>query len=193
MSNNGLDYNDLKVRTDEIKQIITDVSSSSVTYIGRAVDFFTTTDQPSWQIQRLLKVGNVTTKTFADSGKYTQVWDNRASAFPAASFFNNKSTEFDGVDDYVNFGNSFNYEHSQQWSLSCWLRPNNFAAIRNFYSKATNDGNVYGYNFSLDTSGLVRVQMRAPGALPIVTFTLPLTVSAWNHVCLTYNGGSQLS
>lgn len=165
----------------------------SITYEGRASSILALDSSPLWQIKRTVVSGATTTVQYANKGEATAVWDDRASLFPPILFFNNYSTLFDGVNDYINLGNVFNFEHSQQWSFSCWLKPDNFASIRYFYSKATTDANVYGYCFRLNTSGVIDLQMRAPGQLQFTAFTLPLIAGQWSHVTLTYNGGSNLN
>jgi hypothetical protein len=82
MSKPDVDNSD-HVRTDEVKLILTDQASATVTYVGRAVKMDAATSAAVWQISRTVVEGNVTTKTFADNGEYTQIWNNRASLFPA--------------------------------------------------------------------------------------------------------------
>lgn len=70
-----------RVRTDEVKEVITDDSSPGLTYVGRAL-IGTSISTAKWQISRTYVLNGETIKTFADEGKYTQVWNNRGSIFP---------------------------------------------------------------------------------------------------------------
>lgn len=53
-----------------------DTASSTITYIGKAT-VSTPTSSPSWKIGKLDSTSGVAI-TYADSGNYTQIWDNRA-------------------------------------------------------------------------------------------------------------------
>lgn len=62
---------------DEISYI--DEASSTITYIGKAA-IGTATSAASWQIQKILVSGTVTSITYAGgTDNYDQIWDNRAS------------------------------------------------------------------------------------------------------------------
>lgn len=182
----------LRVRTDEMKKIITDTQSSAITYVGRSA-IGASTGSAFWQIQRRLTIGTQVTTDFADGGRYTQVWDDRNSSFPTPAFFNVYSTSFDGIDERVNFGNVFLYNTADQWSISMWVRPNNFGAQRAFYAKATNDANVFGWAIYHNTSGNILVSFRASGQLASYTGGQTLNALAWNHVCMTYNGNQNMN
>lgn len=56
-----------------------DVVSSTVSYLGKAVPS-SLTSAAVWKISRLTSTagGNITTE-YVDNGKYTQIWDDRAS------------------------------------------------------------------------------------------------------------------
>ena len=55
-----------------------DEADASTLYIGKAVPG-TAESAANWSIQKMAKVGNVTKILRADSGYFTQVWNNRAS------------------------------------------------------------------------------------------------------------------
>jgi len=74
------------VRTDELKQIRIDRVSDQLWFIGRAVAHDTLTSDDLWQIQRIhINATNVEVKEFIAKGAYSQVYDDRASLFPAPS------------------------------------------------------------------------------------------------------------
>jgi len=99
---------------------------------------------------------------------------------------------FDGINDNVSFGNSFLYDRTNQFSMSFWLKPDNLAAQRCFYSKTTADANVYGFNLQITTAGRVAIQMRSSGGTLAAWTGTTQAVQAgvWNHVVVTYDGGS---
>ncbi len=183
------------VRTDEVKLYKRDNASSVIMYEGRAVHMGVTTGQNLWQISRTLTQGTEITRTFADDGRYTQVWDSRASLFPSADLTNLLSTQFDGTSDFVNFGSSaLNYDTNSQFSVELWCRPDNLAATRCLWAKSTNDGLVDGVNIQhLVTSGLIQLQMRATGSDTVYTTNIGISALIWNHVVFTYSGSGNIS
>lgn len=176
--------------TTDLKKVIVDESSSAITYVGKSLDNDATTSQPLWQIQRLLTIGTETTREFAGTGAFDQVWDDRATLFPAAALTNVYSLEFDGINDYVNLGNTHLYDVGTQFSMSFWVWVDNVAAQRTIYSKVTNDGNVYGLSIQIDTAGNLWLQVRAAGQLSLHVGTAVVSTQAWHHIMLTYNGGN---
>lgn len=108
-------------------------------------------------------------------------------------FSNTKSLLFDGIDEKVVFGNKFLYDRSNQWSFSIWIKPDNTAAQYTIYSKVTNDGNVYGWGFYQLATAKIRAQVRTASSLTLHDGSLSVNVGAWNHIVITYNGGSNLN
>lgn len=68
----------------EASKILTDDSSSCVTYEGRAASTDAATSDPVWQIKRTVQLVDSVEVLYADNGNYTQVWDDRVSLFPPA-------------------------------------------------------------------------------------------------------------
>jgi len=116
------------VRTDELKQIRTDRVSDQLWYIGRAIAHDTATSNPLWQIQRIhINTSNVEVKEFIGKGSYLQVWDDRASLFPAVT------TGTKGIGggplvkgDLLNLANSSGFLVGEMYDTICGgLDPNN--------------------------------------------------------------------
>lgn len=175
------------------KTIKIDEASSVFSYLGIADDG-SATSTASWKIARVFRQGNTYTIQYAEGGNYDQIWDNRTTLFPTGALANVYSINFDGVNDKVDFGNNYGFEHSQAFSISMWVKPNNIAATRNLFSKASDDANVYGYNLRHDIiTGALFLQMRTPSTQRSHTFTTALTAGVWQHVVLTYAGGSNIN
>lgn len=177
------------------KDIMVDEYSSSFVYIGAAKTGALTSDQ-LWKISRVFRQGNLYTIENAAGGVSNQIWDNRVSLFTTGSLGNSYSVTFDGVNDFIDFGNNYTFEISQQFSISFWVKPNNLAAQRCMISKCSNDINVWGYNLQHSaTNGQLILQMRTPTAVPTYTFNLAsaLVSGIWQHVVLTYSGGSNIN
>lgn len=172
---------------------IVEVKSSTLTYTGRAMTPDVTETKPEWQIWRTTVIGNTTKAEVAGDGAFAYRWADRMTLFPAPTFENTRSLVFDGINDSVDFGNVFNYDHTNQWSMSFWIKPDNTAAQRALYSKTSNDANVYGWGLYIDASGRLMLQMRAPGALRQHTGTAVIPSGQWTQVTMTYNGSSNIN
>ena len=103
-----------------------------------------------WQLWRTVKMGNITeTQWPLFEGEPTADFkfslDDWPTLFTPVDFFNDKSILLDGVDEYLNAGNNFNYDNANQWSLSMWIKPNNLTTQRCLYSKATPHATVWGW------------------------------------------------
>jgi hypothetical protein len=168
--------------------------NSYLTYDGRCYDRTSLTSDACWQIKRTIINGDVTTTEYVDDGKFNQVWDNRASLFTGGTYFNQLSTFFDGVNDYIDFGNNFSFETSIAFSVSLWIKPQNFSSQRYIFSKMSAGTGVPGYRIGIDTSGKIISQVRsASSALASVTFNTTLTADVWTHVVWVWTGSSNQS
>lgn len=176
------------------KLLLLDETSSSFAYVGLA-EAGSLTSAASWLIYRIYRQGTVYTIEVAPGGAYDKVWNSRTTYFGALTLNNTYSLGFDGANDYLDIGNNYTFEHSTAFSISLWIKPQNLAATRCLFSKASNDANVYGYNLAHDTAGRLTLQLRATGALTSFQFNLAsaITAGVWQHVVLTYSGGSNIS
>lgn len=175
---------------------VTDIASSTITYKGSTVDTDAGETAAKWCVQRIIKSGAKTTESFAGGGAndFSQKFSDRVTLFPVPDFDNTLSTRFDGVNDYINYGNVFNYDHSNAFSISFWCKPDNIAATRNLLAKATDDANVYGFNLRHTvTTGALFLQARSSDSLRQFTFDTALTASVWQHIVLTFNGNSNIN
>lgn len=108
-------------------------------------------------------------------------------------FNNTKSVLFDGVDEYVNFGDVNNFDIANAFSVSLWVKPDNIAASRILFSKAGAAPAVKGYMLRHNaTTGALFLQMRSSTNRSF-TFDKSLVASSWQHVVFTYAGGSNIN
>lgn len=175
------------------KFVLIEEKNSQLAFLGIATKDAQTSDS-SWRIGRILKQGNVYNIQFANSGSADQIWDDRASLFSGGEFFNQFSILFDGINDYVTFGDVYNYTAAQAFSVSIWVKPQNFSAVRLFVGKTTVDANVYGWRIGLDTDGKIITQMRGPSqANAFVTWPTALAADTWTHIAWTFSGSGNQS
>lgn len=69
-------------RTEEFLYRIEDRASPYITYIGRTDLHGAPTNEPVWQIQRIIVYGDNREVTFANYGKFNSVWDLKHTYFP---------------------------------------------------------------------------------------------------------------
>lgn len=166
--------------------------NSQIYYNGENQDFNSLDTDSTWKISRTVRLGNETTTLWANNGLYTAKWSDKESYFPLPGLANAYSTNFDGINDFVSFGDKFLFDRTNQFSMSFWLKPDNISAQRCFYSKVTADANVYGISFQIDVLGRIWTQWRSSGGSLVnwAGTTLSIVPAAWNHVVITYNGSS---
>ena len=171
-----------------------DVVNSLLTYEGWAKDRTALDSDAKWLIKRTIKSGTITTE-LPYNDNYDAIWDNRTTLFPTPILLNQYSLDFDGINDYVSFGNTFNgFDVGVQWSMSLWINVNNLAARKTVYSKTTNDANVYGLGIYIETSGNIFLQARTSGYLTAHTdTTLTFVPSTWQHFVVTFNGATNIN
>lgn len=176
------------------RYVIAERVNSNLTYLGVA-EHGALTSEAHWHVKRVRNTGTSIVVESAPRQAFDNIWDDRTTLFPVAAFANAYSTSFDGVNDYVTFGNNYTFEISQAFSVSFWCKPNNLAATRCLVSKCSNDANVYGWNIQhVITTGAIQLQMRSSGGtLPVHAFTTALTAGVWQHIVVTYAGGSNIN
>lgn len=108
-------------------------------------------------------------------------------------FENPASILFDGINDYIGFGDNYGFGPATAFSMSFWVKPQNLAAQRCFISKTTNDTNVYGIGIYHDATGKIFIQLRASGALRQHTFGDTLIAGSWQLITVTFDGSSNMN
>ena len=171
-----------------------DQVNSLLKYEGWAKDITALDSEAKWLIKRTIQSGSITT-VLPYNDDYDAVWDDRTTLFPTPTLLNQYSLEFDGINDYVSFGNTFNdFDVGQQWSMSFWINVNNLATRKTIYSKTTNDANVYGLGIYIKKNGKIFVQARTSGYLTSHTGTiLTFVPGTWQHFVVTFNGATNIN
>lgn len=163
--------------------------NSNLTYYGEATDGSLTSDA-KWRIYRVYKQNNQDIKEYAgENKKYDKIWDNRNTYFNAGVYNNQKSLLFDGLNDYINFGNIFNYESNQAFSFSFWMNSNNFSSTRYIVNKLSTQAGNPGWRLGHNSSGQLMTQMRAVGqGFSTYAFDTVLTPMQWYFITWTFSG-----
>ena len=176
------------------KIIAIDEQSSSFAYYGIGIPG-ALKSEAKWVIYRIYRQGTVYTIEQAPNQNYTNIWDNRTTYFSSLPLNNSYSVFFDGVNDRVFCGDNYTFGPAIAFSISFWCNPNNIASTRCLISKCSDDASVIGYNIEqIATTGKIQLQMRTSGGTyPIYQFSNVLTPGVWQHVVLTFDGGSNIN
>lgn len=179
----------------EIKTTFKEKPTPRIIYVGEALqpDAREKGDKPIWRLKRIFADGDLEVTTYAGNGRYDQVWDNRADIFgDSLVVFNDTSVNFNGINQYLNAGDNYQYDIANQWSLSFWTKLDNTSAQRAFFAK-TGGASVYGIGLYHNSSGKLFLQVRTPSVLRSHVFSSTLSTGSWLHIVLTYKGSSNMS
>lgn len=99
-----------------------------------------------------------------------------------------------GGSGYINFGNNYNFERTNSWSVSLWFKT---ASMNGILLGKQNSASPYNgwYIAGLQQLGsALRVGMTDSGGGSLIGDSVSTyTDSAWHHLVMTYNGTSQNS
>lgn len=117
---------------------------------------------------------------------------------PTASFENSSSILFDGVDEYITFGNSadFDFERTDAFSISVWMKtgqPTNQVIWAKKSSTTNNPGYYLHLRVSSRIEGVLRGNGDGGGEINFETTTNIWDDGLWHHVVFTYDGSSDIS
>ena len=119
---------------------------------------------------------------------------------PPTPFSNAHSVNFDGVNDYVDCGNTNSFEYDDAFSISCWVLPE-YTTDRTYVAKINNSGYTsQGYAIDTISSGGAKVRFWIAqnywGGLYMNVYgstTITGGLSTWWHVVCTYDGSGNRS
>jgi len=177
----------------EMRGVKTDVVGV-ITYVGTCIGADNDTSKAIWLIKRVVKIGTNFTIEWA-SERYDQIWDDRATLFSVLPFINAFSILFDGVDEELRVEDdaSLNFERTDPFTLSAWVKPTDLIGSQTIVNKESNDTALKGYGFLLNTSRLrfiARNDNVTSNRLIVETGTGIVTAGEYAHVLVTYDGSS---
>ena len=124
-------------------------------------------------------------------------WGTLTNMTPASDWVVNGgkgALDFDGVNDYVDFGSILNLERTQPFTISAWVRvasSANFGAIASKMLALGSTGR--GYLFAYETSRAISFMLRSAASgnrLYVQTSAAALSLNTWAHAAVTYTGSS---
>ncbi len=101
-------------------------------------------------------------------------------------FGSGKSLSFNGVDNYVNLGNSSIFNITDQITLSIWVKLNNYIDYDTFFWKSYNGLSGAQSNYGLSMTSSQKGRFAIGGSLAISNTMFPL--DTWIHMLGTYDG-----
>ena len=116
---------------------------------------------------------------------------------PSESFSNLYSLNFDGVDDYLNLGDSNDFSFGDgstdsPFSVSMWVKLN-ATATQAFFVKGTSSDKEYQILSGANQKLRIRLYDDSTGAHIQTQVDALLTTGSWNHYVFTYDGSSDKS
>jgi hypothetical protein len=112
-------------------------------------------------------------------------------------FSNTKSIELDGIDAYVDMGNTLDFTNTDAFSISCWFKRTRSGVSEFLISKQDSTSNSRGYTLLIPfddnkVTVVIRNNTASSGRL-IVDCTTAITNTNWHHIVMTYDGSSNVS
>ena len=107
---------------------------------------------------------------------------------------NGGALTFDGVNDYVNCGNSSTFNQTNALTLSTWVKINSFASTNTLIGKQWCNVGQYSYYFYINTQGKLVFDAANSGScsgnFTIYTSTDSLSTNTWYNVVLSFSNTS---
>jgi YD repeat-containing protein len=107
---------------------------------------------------------------------------------------------FNGINEYVEFGNIFKISKTTPFSLACWFKTSNGCPTSTYGMMMGKQGFISsqtGYSFGMNTNGSISV--RLVYSVPSNQFIHVTSIStgwndnSWHHIVVTYNGNGLAS
>ena len=168
--------------------------SMTRTYTTTSITFFIIswggtrgTDWSSWDVTMPQIEAGSESSSFVDGTRTAtdsllDITGNNIIDISNVSFDSNQQITFDGTDDYINAGISDVWNFGENGTLEMMVKPENSTGNNRLWCIDNNSNNLDAY---LNSSGY-NVYMHGG----LVGTTTPLTQNQWNHLTVTYSGGT---
>ena len=116
------------------------------------------------------------------NGTYTLSWTVAGCSSSIDVTINNcNSVDFDGINDYVDFGN--NYALSGAFSIEIWVKPESVSGTQTLFSKRDANNLTSGYDLRL-TNDILSFNWNSTGS---IQSPHPIDTSRWHHVAVVFD------
>jgi len=105
----------------------------------------------------------------------------------------NYSMSFDGSSEYIGCGDNLNFERTDSFSASVWVKPD-ATEVSQILGKQLNSSPFSGYAIQTTVSNKIRiVLMNGTTNRIYVDTTSTISTSSWYHIAFTYDGSSSVT
>jgi len=115
----------------------------------------------------------------------------------AVPFTNTYSCDFDGVSDYITMGNVLNFDSTDAFSISVWIKPDNVSGYKMFVAKLDTSPPYNGYGLFLKSD---EIELYLVGTgwgqhidIQITGVADNIVAGVWTHIVMTYDGSTNAS
>ena len=142
--------------------------------------------------------GKAPTNNTIDFGEVcVDSWSPETNLVGGSSFSNLQSLEFDGIDDYVDMGNTLDFTNTDAFSICCWFKRTRSGVSEFLVAKQDSTSNSRGYTVLIPfddnkVTVVIRNNTATSGRL-IVDCTTAITDTNWHNIIMTYDGSSNVS
>ncbi|OUR97738.1 hypothetical protein A9Q86_16130, partial [Flavobacteriales bacterium 33_180_T64] len=127
-------------------------------------------------------LGDPKSEFTGDSGTYTLSWTVAGCTSTVDVTLDNcQSLDFDGVDDYVNFEDNYNF--SSAFSIEAWIKPESVSGIQTIFSKRDANNQTNGYDLRLNGTTL---SFNWNSGLRIQS-SHSISINRWYHIAVTFD------
>jgi hypothetical protein len=91
---------------------------------------------------------------------------------------------FDGVNDYINLGNNFNFDNTLPFTVSAWVYTSS-TTIQTYFSKLLN---FYGYELTINFGTGIRFYIKGSNGGSIDLSINGQSENVWQNIVFTYDG-----
>jgi len=110
--------------------------------------------------------------------------------------FNKYSMSFDGVDDHITMGNVLDFNKSNSFSFSCWIKRASTGTEEAILSKINHTSTFKGYEISFISNNTFRLLLINSGSSTQLIrrhSSSAITDTNWHHIVATYDGSANTS
>lgn len=106
--------------------------------------------------------------------------------------FNSKSVFFDGIDNYIDCGNTVGaYDTTDTFSISFWIKPDSLGGTSFLFNREGDNDD--GYWIRQTANNEIRIDSRNSGNVNRIFSQQLMIDDVWNHVVITYDGSDDMS
>ena len=118
--------------------------------------------------------------------------DNGANLLVPNNSLSDYVFDFDGSNDYIDLGTSFNtmLQLGDSFSISVWVNFNNTASNRVIISNLTNS--ITGFHLRVNPDESIRFILLQTNSIYLFVDSSSLSIDTWHHVVCTYDGSGTI-